>query len=184
PAEPFPIPARRPPRRSRRAAVTVLVVLLLALVGVGAYLSQRTTGGSVGGTPPAAAGTVRLRAVASYDPPPGDGREGDNLLSRATDGNPGTYWETERYATAQFGNLKRGVGMVLEAAEGARLRSLTIQTGTPGFTAVVEAGDSASGPFTAVSSAQSVGQKTILSLSVPAARRYYLIWITMLTRFN
>jgi hypothetical protein len=133
----------------------------------------------------AGAATVHLSAVAPYDPLPGDGHEGDSLVPRATDGNPSTYWETEQYTTAQFGNLKHGVGLVLDAGKSMRLARLTVQTRTPGFTALVKTGDSPTGPFTQqVSSQQTTGRLTNFTLHVPSVHRYYLIWITTLTRLS
>jgi hypothetical protein len=136
------------------------------------------------GSKPAAAAAVDLRALAAHDPAPGDGRERNDLLSRATDGSTSTYWQTEHYTTDQFGNLKRGVGLVLDTGKDVRLSSLTIQSPTPGFSAEIEAGASADGTFTPVSSHQTVGTRTTFTLHVPGVRRYYLIWITRLARFN
>ena len=36
-------------------------------------------------------------------------------MQNATDGRPSTSWETERYHSATFGNLKDGVGLVVDA---------------------------------------------------------------------
>src|SRR5262249_36607030 len=100
--------------------------------------------------------------------------------AKATDGDPATYWETERYDSVDFGNLKDGVGIVVDAGRAVRLGSLTILSDTPGYMARIEAGSSTSGPFDAVSSTRTVGRRTSFSLSVEPARRYYLVWITRL----
>ena len=55
-----------------------------------------------------------------------------------------------------------------------------MKTDTPGFTAVVEAGDSATGPFTRVSGPQTCSTVTRFALTASAPRRYYLLWITSL----
>ena len=68
---------------------------------------------------------------------------------------------------------------MVDAGSPVKLARLTVQTPTPGFTAVVEAGDSESGPFTADSSSQSVGASTTFTLH-GARARYYVVWITML----
>jgi hypothetical protein len=125
---------------------------------------------------------VHLSAVTAYDPygrPPGE--ENNAQAPLATDGSPSTYWETEHYR-ATFAQLgKPGVGLVLDATRPVVLRQLGIASQTPGFRAVVKAGDAASGPFPAtVSTLQTIGSRTILSLVVPHAFRYYLIWITQL----
>ena len=126
-----------------------------------------------------AACVVHLVASNAYDPQ-GDGREHDEEVPNATDGNVKTFWETERYGTASFGNLKDGVGIVFDAGRPTRLRSLTVVTDTPGYIAKVEAGASSSGPFDTVSGSMTVGGTTNFSLDVPTARQYYLVWITRL----
>ncbi|PWU24845.1 MAG: hypothetical protein C5B48_04380, partial [Candidatus Rokuibacteriota bacterium] len=50
---------------------------------------------------------------------------------------------------------------------------------TPGYTAVIEDGASASGPFQAISSARAVAATTTFVLS-GSAERYYIVWITRL----
>jgi serine/threonine-protein kinase len=172
-------PRARRKRRSRRWVAPLLVVLvLLAAVGVGAavYYAVRSSGpedGTGAGTP------VHLVASNAYDPH-GDGQEHDEEVPNATDGNPSTSWETERYGSVDFGGLKDGVGIVLDAQRPVQLGSLTVVSDTPGYTARVEAGASSSGPFASVSSSQTVGSRTTFSLSVDSAQRYYLLWITRL----
>jgi predicted Ser/Thr protein kinase len=171
-------PARRPrprARRSRRAPLLVLAFGLAAIAGgTGIYLGLRDSGGGTGGS-----GPVRLVASNAYDPL-GDGQEHDELVSNATDGNPGTSWETERYRSLTFGNLKEGVGIVFDAGRPVRLGALTVVSDTPGLTADVKAGASSNGPFDTVSGSQNVGSQTAFRLSVPVPRRYYLVWITAL----
>jgi serine/threonine-protein kinase len=183
---PAPVAVTR--RRRGRTAVPLLVLVLLAGLAAGGYELWRRehkspTIGS-GNPPAAAAATTHLTAYTAYDPPPGNGQERNDLLSRATDGNPSTYWQTEHYTTAAFGNLKTGVGLVLSTGQKpAQLTSLTIETATPGFTAVIKAA-SANGQYETVSSPQTVGTKTTFSLHVASPRRLYMVWITQLVRFN
>jgi tRNA A-37 threonylcarbamoyl transferase component Bud32 len=171
----------RPRRRSRRAPLHVLLVARAPLgAGTAAYLLLR---GSGGGSPSGAGGGPPVHLVASnaYDPqgtgPPG---ERNDLIPNATDGNPATSWQTEHYTTASFGNLKSGVGLVLDAGRPVKLKALSVVSDTPGYTAEVQAGASSSGPFDPVSGSQTVGSRTTFPLSVPTPRRYYLLWITHL----
>jgi hypothetical protein len=180
-------PRLAPVRRRRLASLPVLLIaagLLAIAAAAGIYLETRGGGGgggsSVGGPNTAAAENVRLTAIEARDPPPGDGSEHDDLVADASDGNATTYWETEHYSNQDFGGLKRGVGLVLDAGKPVRLDEIGVSTDTPGFTAVVQAGTSAEGPFTAVSSPRTVAATTRFPLDVPAPRRYYLLWITRL----
>jgi serine/threonine-protein kinase len=168
---------RRPPRRPRRRLPLALV--LLGVVAAVAAASVYLIGGSK--TPPAApaAGTVALHGVTAYDPPPGDGHEHDAQAHLATDGNQATFWATETYDTPSFGGLKKGVGLVLDAGGPIALHSLTVSTDTPGYTAVVRAGDSPGGPFAGDSPSQTVAARTTFRLDGRTAR-YYVLWITSL----
>jgi serine/threonine-protein kinase len=173
--------ARAPRRRTRRRAAAPWLALLLGLAliagGLGAYLALRDSGNDDGGG--GGNGPVRLVASNAYDPE-GDGQENDAEVVNATDGNPGTAWHTEHYKSVSFGNLKKGVGLVLDAGSPVRPRSLTVVTDTPGFTADIKAGPSSSCCFDTVSQSQAVNGRTTFQLSVDPARRYFLVWITQL----
>ena len=119
---------------------------------------------------------VAVTAISAYDPF-GDHVENSGAVGNATDGSLATYWETEHYATPSFGNLKPGVGLVLDAGSTRKLGSLTVKSTTPGYRAVIRSGDSATGPFTADSSVQSGSASTVFELNGNDAR-YYVIWLT------
>ncbi|MDX6467442.1 MAG: eukaryotic-like serine/threonine-protein kinase [Gaiellaceae bacterium] len=180
---PSPVLRESAPHRARSRRPRWPVYLLLALIGAAAIVAGALTlGGSKGkhaSTGGSAAGAaVRLAAVTGYDPQ-GTGGEHDADASKATDGNPSTFWYTEHYSSPDFGGLKHGVGLVLDAGRATKVARVTIASDTPGFTAEIETGTSPSGPFTTVSSSQTVGARTTFTLS-GAADRYYLVWITSL----
>jgi hypothetical protein len=186
------------PRRSRRAhrppaerpSVWPLILLLAGLAVLAGIFAavfaftgsptkfsglvhkvKKAAGGGAGGP-------VHLTGLMGYDPD-GDGSEHDETAGQATDGQPATYWQTERYSSSSFGNLKPGVGLVLDAGKEQELSQLTVTSDTSGFTAKIESGSSPAGGFTPVSGAKTVGSRTVFSLHGSAAR-YYVIWITAL----
>jgi hypothetical protein len=184
-------PASASPRRVRPGhssawpIVLALLVLIVAGAIVGYLLLHRSGGhGPSNGRPPVGtiSGTVPLKAVTAYDPygsPPG--QENNSAAPRATDASASTYWETEHYRSSFALLHKPGVGLVLDVLRPLKLRQLGIATGTPGFHAVIKAGDSASGPFPdVVSSPVVVGSGSTIALTVSTPHRYYLIWITQL----
>jgi eukaryotic-like serine/threonine-protein kinase len=180
---PPPVPKVRPPRPRRRRALLTLGILVLGIgaivaIVVGALLLRGSS--SSGGSLPGPGSPVALHAVATYDPPPGDGTEQDDLVPNATDGDSATYWETEHYSTPDFGNLKDGVGIVVDAGKPVKLGSLTVTSGTPGFNARIKASDSEAGPFRRVSDSQAVGDRATFSIQEDAPARYYLFWVTSL----
>ena len=117
---------------------------------------------------------MKLNGVTAYDPYGDNKEEHNDEAPNATDGNSGTYWQTEHY---NDGLQKPGVGVVLDAGRTVALKSLTVTSDTPGFTASVRAGSSSGGPFSPDSSSQSVGGRATLSLDGHDAR-YYVVWIT------
>jgi transcriptional regulator with XRE-family HTH domain len=118
---------------------------------------------------------VSLRGIGAWDPY-GDRREHDSEAPAATDRGLSTYWETETYTA---GLRKPGVGLLLDAGQPVRLRRLTLATDTPGYTALIQAGPTAGGPFRTFSPAITVATTTTFPLHAPA-ERYYLVWITRL----
>ena len=58
-----------------------------------------------------------------------------------------------------------------------KLSKLVVRSDTPGFTATIESGSSATGPFKPVSASQEVGGNTTFALKGDSAR-YYVVWIT------
>jgi serine/threonine protein kinase len=176
------------PRRARARRPRWPLYALLALVAAAAIVAGvLALGGSKNGTPGggvAAASVVPIRGVGSYDPisDGGDGSEhntGPHSVTEATDGNPSTYWTTDIYNSQSFGGLKPGVGLVLDAGKPVALKSLAVTTDTSGFTAKVQAGNSAAGPFADDSSPQTVNGTTTFALRGTPAR-YYLVWLTSL----
>lgn len=178
-----PKPADRSARavrpRAPGSAFPVLPVLigalLLAAVIVGILLFRDDGGGADPGA--AATDTVQLQGVASFDPQ-GDDEEHSERVQDATDGNPATYWTTERYRSFS----KEGVGLVLDAGEPRELSQIAITTDTPGFAAEIRAGDAPQGPFdTVVGPSQTVGASTTWDID-GAEAQYYAVWITKLDR--
>jgi hypothetical protein len=72
------------------------------------------------------------------------------------------------------------VGIVLDVRKPLVLRSITVRTDTPGFTCIVKAGASSTGPFQPVSAGRTVGPRTAFPVHERRPSRYYLLWITSL----
>jgi serine/threonine protein kinase len=177
------------PQRVRAPRSRVPIYVILALVAVAAIVvGILELGGSKGkpkAAPPSGGGTaVAVKGVTGYDPQ-GTGTPGeDNVHApNATDGDATSYWSTEHYTTPQFGNLKMGVGLLLDAGHAVALKSITVTTDTPGYTAEIQAGDSSAGPFATDSSSKQVGARTVFTLRGKSAR-YYVVWITSLGSGN
>jgi serine/threonine-protein kinase len=174
-------PPRRPLRRRDRLpallAVAGVVVLgvVVAVIALSGPVERRLHGGggaSGGGS------HVTLHGVGNYDPS-GPPDTHASTAAQATDGDPSTDWYTQIYRSRAFGNLKSGLGLVVDAGRTVKLGAVTVHTPTPGFVAQVRAGSSADGPFTADSPTVTVGPTTTFKLN-GADARYYVVWISQL----
>jgi hypothetical protein len=172
-----PKPTRAPRQRGKGRPFPVWPVLVAVLV-LAAVVGGILLAGRDGDDPRVVTGsTVKLQGVASFDPQ-GDREEHSERVQDATDGDPATYWTTERYDSFS----KPGVGLVLDAGEARDLSQVAVTTDTPGFTAEIRAGDSPEGPFdTVVGPSRTVADSTTWDLD-GAKSRYYAIWITQLDR--
>jgi hypothetical protein len=184
---PAPPPARTPARRRRTSARRrrrrlpyVLLVLAVAGAAFAAVVllggGGHNGGGSGGGSPGAA---VQLNGVGDAYSNAGHPDSHADTAGKATDGSPATSWGTQTYGDQAFGGLLTGLGLVLDAGSAVKLAHLTVTTPTPGFTAEIQSGDSATGPFTTDSSSRTVNGTTTFTLNGDTAQ-YYVVWITQL----
>jgi serine/threonine protein kinase len=117
-----------------------LALVLLALIAAGIVFGSRIDLGG-NGAPSGGGGSTEVRlpgdAASEFDPPPGDEHEtGTERL--ATDSNPtGTAWSTEHYDTPDFGGLKDGVGLAIDAGDPVAAKSMTIRALTPHYDAEI-----------------------------------------------
>ncbi len=172
------IKPRRPPKaRMRRRSWPIILVGLLVLAAAATGAALIWNGDSGNGTPTTPPGPLSVTAVRSYDPYGNNHIENPTSVPNATDGNLGTYWSTETYYNQVLG--KPGVGIVLDAGSDVAARSVTVASTTPGYEAVVRAGNSSGGPFADDSATRTGGTTTTFDLNGKQAR-YYLVWITSL----
>ncbi len=171
------------PRRWAPIVLGSIVVLALVVAGV---LWAGTGDGGGGGDeerPPITDGGtagVAIAAVTSFDPPPGGGTESDDRLGALTDGLDDSTWRTECYSNPAFGNIKDGVGVVVELAEAGSVDQLLVDSPSPGWQAEVyvadERADDLAGWGEPVTSGP--GESTSTFELDGAEGRFVLLWIT------
>jgi len=189
---------RTPPggrSRAARAVIGVVIVLVLAAAGVAAWSLSRSLHHAAAPGPTrthspsqSAAAAVPLRpvSVAVYNPLGSSSDDDPSDAPKATDGNASTFWHTSYYlGHSQFGNLKKGTGLILDMGRPVRLSQVTVQFGATCCTHVaIEVGNSntvssaALSTFTPVQSSSAAHGSTTFDVTKPAAGRYLLIWIT------
>jgi hypothetical protein len=124
---------------------------------------------------------VRVVGAIPYDPQ-GDGEEDDSGADLAHDGDPSTAWLTDRYATANLGGLKQGVGLVVRLARPVTVRTVRLDFGVAGTSARVYVGSSRGSllgtpPVARLSGA---GKRATVTASGDRSGRLVLVWLTRL----
>lgn len=174
--------------RARVLAWSMVLLPIAALVLVGLMVAgergslQRAA--SPGDRTTGPLETVPVAEIASFDPPPGDGSEKDELIANLVDGNVETAWQTEGYNDEFYGKLKPGVGFYVTLREPAAVRSIRFETDLNGWTAEVYAADLPGEALTdweLVAKPQRVLNKSGLEVDTDE-REYksYLVWVTRL----
>src|SRR5579884_3382845 len=171
----------------RRMGPIVLIVatgaVLVAAI-VAATLATRQHGSAPGGTAGGSASApIRVIGGQSFNPPPGDGTEHQELVPALYDGNPATYWNTEHYASANFGNLKPGVGVYLQLPAGSRPARLVVDSPDTGWRFSVYESSSPHPTLAGWGRPVASATQTLpsVTLSLPGAPAdYVLVWITYL----
>jgi eukaryotic-like serine/threonine-protein kinase len=177
-----------PPRRRRiftRRRMSWAGILLVLAAGATAAAIVTFTGESEHRQ--AEPGQETLQPVAAQDfDPEGDNTELPDQVEFAIDGDPtGTTWVTEQYDTEDFGGLKDGVGLVLDAGEPVAATEVRINSAEGAWD--LEVYGAAGGPPTSlagwgtpIGSEADVSTKATVPINPPGKVRYYLIWITNL----
>ncbi len=124
---------------------------------------------------------ARVGSIALFHPG-GSGDDHPEQVPLAVDGNPATAWYTQHYASASFGNLRPGVGLLLDLQRATSVQAVGLRLATPGVDLRVYASDSpdtllAGRPVAAAASAPATLDLTV---NRPVTARYLLVWFTRL----
>jgi hypothetical protein len=116
---------------------------------------------------------------------PGGLADGDNsrIASYAITRGAQAPWQSQWYATAQFGNLKQGTGLLLDLGRTATITSVRIDLASyQGANLQLRVGDTdgALSSLRVAAAADDVGGTVRLHLRSPQQARYVLIWFTLL----
>jgi len=170
------------------SGLTVVVTVLLVALLVGLVRAEGGTGGpATAGLPGAAAGD---RAAAPAKPEPAK-PSAETIRAEASSVDPsggsglrrdGDVWRTQSYASATFGNLKDGVGLLLDLGTARAVTTVSLDVEGP-IDVELRAGDRPAqdgGAFTEVATASGADGATELSGAKGGEHRYWLVWVTRL----
>jgi eukaryotic-like serine/threonine-protein kinase len=164
--------------------------LAMAIVGIALIAAALIFGGDIdlgGDESSGGSGSSEVKlssdAGSEFDPE-GDGQE-TGTQEQAVDGNPtGTAWTTEHYDSSDFGGLKDGVGLVIEAGDSVPATSMVIRALTSDYDAQIyevtgSAPEDLSGWGQPVARISDGGDSETVRLPGRRASAF-LIWITKL----
>jgi len=145
-----------------------------------ASASSSPTASSSSAMPTGPAVTLTVANATAFGP---DGTsDGDNpgMASRVLRG--GGAWDSSWYATAEFGHMQSGTGILLDMGHAVTVNSVGLVLGSAAGAGVqVRVGDSAAlGSMSTAASMSNAHGTLHLPLSSPASARYVLIWFTKL----
>ncbi|WP_428836304.1 serine/threonine protein kinase [Streptomyces carpaticus] len=194
-APPPPAPPTLPGRTGAALKWGVSALLIAALALASWQLADALLEGDAPPDPPAkSAPPVSEEEVAGpelypiveaveFDPAVPGGSQNPEAVPNAFDGDPDTFWHTKNfYGYSTFGNLKDGLGLILDLGEPKTVETLTVQT--VGDTALefraagpaVTTRPSQLDDFELV--AQGSGSSHTLTAEEPVTTRFILVWMT------
>jgi putative peptidoglycan lipid II flippase len=180
----------------------VLAVLLIAAGIISAIILDRRLSATPGtndqsGTSersPAQPKKLTIARAQDFDPQGEDKTENPNEVRLAYDGDPATRWRTVQYfGNPKLGNIKRGVGLVLDLETPQQVRSVHLTLSGTG-TAVefrvpeTEPAQTPQPPMSSdkrwrtVAAESKAGQSATLTAKEDVTTRYVLVYLTSLPK--
>jgi hypothetical protein len=174
PAAPAPAPPAAGIAPGRRPLAWLLAAALVLGVALGAVvLTRRSTTTAAGGAGSSASAPAAIDAtITSVDPSGGSGLR-----------QQGGAWRTQTYTSADFGNLKEGVGLLLDLGSPRAVTAVDLDAVGGPVTVELRAGDErGSDPtaFARVGAAVQASGPTSLPAKDGGRHRYWLVWVTRL----
>ncbi|MCA1722081.1 MAG: hypothetical protein LC779_13595 [Actinobacteria bacterium] len=123
--------------------------------------------------------------VRDFDPGSRDGAEQSSSVPNAYDGDLSTLWSTDGYNSATFGNLKPGVGLLVDLGTPTALSAVQVGMTTGGADIELRAANApgqTADDFTVTTRVRGAKQVAKLTPSAPTPSRYWLVWFTKLPK--
>jgi eukaryotic-like serine/threonine-protein kinase len=197
----LPASTAQPPSRGQSKIVVLVLVAFLTLSLFVGYCGLR---GLVGGpTPlkPTARGTVTvgsppvtvpptagpsgsplaILSATGFDPE-GDQGENNSQAAKVHDGNLATAWSSELYTNDAFGNLKKGVGLLLDLGQPTSVQQVTLVLGVGPVDVTVYAatGATLAGATVIGTASAASGRIQLNAASTMPRAQYVIVWFTKL----
>ena len=184
------------------AIVAVLVVVAIAFAGnalfrghnatlhlgaAGGTTHQGATAGtasqqpSVTPTPTASTPTAPpvISGITVIDPTGGSG-DHPELVGRAFDGNPSTYWMSMTYANDTFGGYKPALGLQLQLTQPATVHTVTLHVNGTGGNVEIRTGDATQPTGGTLLASGPMSPDAVFTLDPAQTTSSLVIWFTQL----
>ncbi|MGW7238812.1 serine/threonine protein kinase [Streptomyces sp. NPDC054804] len=190
-----------PPLQSRtgKALKWAVSALLIAALGLGSWqladalmdqsdksgdtTNNQTTDDGDKKAPKTASEPIAISGARDFDPF-GDGSEKPSDISKVYDKSLSTYWQTDYYKGATFGNLKPGLGVILDLGKIQQIGKVTVTfVGDTSVELRAASSDASTEPtsFAAYTKvADGSGTSVTLKPNESLKSRYLLVWLTKL----
>ncbi|QIJ63628.1 protein kinase family protein [Streptomyces sp. JB150] len=196
-----PVATPPPPLQSRtgKALKWAVSALLIAALGLGSWQladalmdqggkaddpnqTQTTDSEDKNTAKPKKPQPIAIQQARDFDPFGKDGSEKPGDISKVYDGTPGTYWQTDYYLGAKFGNLKSGVGVILDLGKVQEVGNVSVTfVGSTSVELRAAEGDAEPQTFDAYARvAGGAGTTVQLKPGKELKARYLLVWLTEL----
>jgi hypothetical protein len=143
---------------------------------------QRSRSRSPAPTPSAMPRVLQPASALAFGPEGPNSGDNPSTASAAIDASPATAWRTQWYASAAFGSLKSGTGLLVDMGLPVRITSVRIlmDSATGADLTLYTGAEPVLADDRVQATAHDVGGKVRLRLARPARARYLVIWLTLL----
>jgi hypothetical protein len=182
-------PRHRADGQINKPLVGLAALVAVVVVAVGGWQLSRLGGGTAATPSPTASpsagkqsSSLLVARASGFDPSPGDGDEKSVRAHLAIDSKPATTWTTEGYNSARFGQLKSGVGLLLDMGKNVRVSDVKVTLPAPAGSALqLRAGSAPTlNALHVVTKATDTSGTITFHASSPIQGRYLLLWFTKL----
>jgi hypothetical protein len=124
-------------------------------------------------------GPIAILSATGFDPE-GDESERNSQAARVYDTDLATKWTSEGYGTAQFGNLKKGVGVILDLGQPTSVHQVTIDLGSGpvDVTAYAAPDPDLDGAAVVGTASAASGRIQLKAASTLPKAQYVIVWFT------
>lgn len=128
-----------------------------------------------------AGGPIAILSATGFDPQ-GDQSENNSQAARVYDGDPATAWTSELYVTPEFGNLKKGVGLLLDLGQPTSVHKVTIDlaNGPLDVTVYAAASPSLTGATVIGTADAASGRVEVKAATTIPESEFIIVWFSSL----